>query len=195
MKTQTTGASGTPKHTNRLAAETSPYLQDHAHNPVDWYPWGAEAFKRAQAEHKPIHLSVGYAACHWCHVLAHESFEDEDTAKLLNERFVNIKVDREERPDVDRIYQIAQQLLTQRNGGWPLTMFLAHDDQRPFFGGTYFPREQRFGMPPFSQVLMRVREYYRDHRDELRVQGNSLVRVLDELTPPPAGAEEELNAT
>jgi uncharacterized protein len=194
-QTRHLNSDGTPRYTNRLSRETSPYLRQHAHNPVDWYAWGPEAFEAARSSGRPVHLSVGYSACHWCHVMAEESFEDEATARVLNENFVNIKVDREERPDVDRIYQIAQQLLTQRNGGWPLTMFLAHDDQRPFFGGTYFPREQRFGMPPFSQVLMRVREYYRDHRDELRVQGNSLVRVLDELTPPPAGAEEELNAT
>src|SRR5262249_21165498 len=130
---------GTPKYTNRLASETSPYLQLHAHNPVDWYPWGKPALERALRERKPINLSVGYLACHWCHVANAESFEDEDTARMLNENFVNIKVDREERPDIDRIYQIAQQMLTQRGGGWPLTMFLTHDDQKPFFGGTYFP--------------------------------------------------------
>src|SRR4030088_1299168 len=122
---------GTPKYTNRLAAETSPYLQQHAHNPVEWYAWGKEAFERAHREKKPIHLSVGYSACRWCHVLEEESFEDEATARILNELFVNIKVDREERPDIDRIYQLAQQMLTQRGGGWPLTMFLTHDDQRP----------------------------------------------------------------
>ena len=185
---------GTPRYTNRLAQQTSPYLRQHAHNPVDWYAWGPEAFAAARSSGRPIHLSVGYSACHWCHVMAAESFEDEATARVLNEHFINIKVDREERPDVDRIYQIAQQLLTQRSGGWPLTMFLCHDDQRPFFGGTYFPREQRFGMPPFTHVLMRVVEYYRDHREELRAQGNSLVRVLDEMLPPPAAADEELTA-
>src|ERR1700733_1168412 len=194
MKTQNTGASGTPKHTNRLAAETSPYLQDHAHNPVDWYPWGAEAFKRAQAEHKPIHLSVGYAACHWCHVLAHESFEDEETAKLLNDRFVNIKVDREERPDVDRIYQVAQQMLTQRSGGWPLTMFLTPDDQRPFFGGTYFPKTPRYGLPSFRQILERVAQYYVEHESVLREQGAAVVRAFEELNPPPASADVLLSA-
>jgi hypothetical protein len=185
---------GTPRYTNRLARETSPYLRQHAHNPVDWYAWGPEAFEAARSSGRPVHLSVGYSACHWCHVMAEESFEDEATAQLLNEHFINIKVDREERPDVDRIYQIAQQLLTQRSGGWPLTMFLCHDDQRPFFGGTYFPREQRYGMPPFTQVLMRVVEYYRDHLDDLRAQGNSLVRVLDDMLPPPAAADEELTA-
>ncbi len=185
---------GTPRYTNRLARETSPYLRQHAHNPVDWYAWGAEAFAAARSTGRPVHLSVGYSACHWCHVMAEESFEDQATARLLNENFINIKVDREERPDVDRIYQIAQQLLTQRSGGWPLTMFLCHDDQRPFFGGTYFPREPRYGMPAFSHVLNRVLEYYRDHLDELRDQGKSLVRVLKEMVPPPVAADEPLNA-
>jgi uncharacterized protein len=186
-------ADGTPRYTNRLSRETSPYLRQHAHNPVDWYAWGPEAFAAARSSGRPVHLSVGYSACHWCHVMAGESFEDEATARLLNENFINIKVDREERPDVDRIYQIAQQLLTQRSGGWPLTMFLCHDDQRPFFGGTYFAREPRYGMPPFTQVLMRVMEYYREHLDELRTQGSSLVRVLNEMLPPPAAADQELN--
>jgi uncharacterized protein YyaL (SSP411 family) len=185
---------GTPRYTNRLAGQTSPYLRQHAHNPVDWYAWGPEAFAAAHSLGRPVHLSVGYSACHWCHVMAEESFEDEATAQLLNENFINIKVDREERPDIDRIYQIAQQLLTQRSGGWPLTMFLSHDDQRPFFGGTYFPREPRYGMPAFAQLLMRVMEYYRDHLDELRAQGRSLVRVLNEMTPPPAAADETLTA-
>ncbi len=183
---------GTPRYTNRLGKQTSPYLRQHAHNPVDWYPWGPEAFAAARGSGRPVHLSVGYSACHWCHVMADESFEDEATAQLLNENFINIKVDREERPDVDRIYQIAQQLLTQRSGGWPLTMFLCHDDQRPFFGGTYFPREPRYGMPPFTHVLNRVMEYYREHFDELRLQGNSLVRVLNELVPPPVGTDAQL---
>jgi uncharacterized protein len=194
MRIRNVKADGTPRYTNRLARETSPYLRQHAHNPVDWYPWGAEAFAAARSSGRPVHLSVGYSACHWCHVMADESFEDEATAQMLNANFINIKVDREERPDVDRIYQIAQQLLTQRGGGWPLTMFLCHDDQRPFFGGTYFPRDQRYGMPPFTQVLLRVTQYYREHLAELRTQGESLVRVLDEMTPPPVGADEPLNS-
>src|SRR5262245_35887436 len=136
MTTHTSNAAA-----NRLAHETSPCLLQHARNPVDWYPWGAEALELARTTRKPVLLSVGYSACHWCHVMAHESFEDEATARLMNELFVNIKVDREERPDIDRIYQVAQQMLTRRSGGWPLTMFLTHDDQRPFFGGTYFPPE------------------------------------------------------
>src|SRR5688572_12807770 len=174
---------------NRLIHETSPYLQHHASNPVDWYPWGAEALERAREENKPILLSIGYAACHWCHVMAHESFADEATAKLLNEHFINIKVDREERPDIDRIYQIAQQMLTQRSGGWPLTMFLTHDDQRPFFGGTYFPKEARFGLPAFKDLLLRVAEYYRNHQADLRQQNDALMRVFDELTPAPSNAQ------
>ena len=155
MKSGHLNEDGTPKYTNHLIEETSPYLQDHAHNPVDWYAWGDKAFKRARAEGKPIHLSVGYAACHWCHVASSESFEDEDTARLLNDNFINIKVDREERPDIDRIYQIAQQMLTQRSGGWPLTMFTTPDGS-PFWGGTYFPPEPRWGRPSFRQVLQGV---------------------------------------
>ncbi len=172
---------------NRLASATSPYLQQHARNPVDWYPWGEEAFALARATGKPVLLSIGYSACHWCHVMAHESFEDPSIAAVMNELFVNIKVDREERPDIDRIYQIAQQLLTRRGGGWPLTMFLTHDDARPFFGGTYFPPEPRFGMPGFRTLLSRVAEYYRDHQQELRAQSASLVEALASIDAPVAG--------
>ena len=134
-------------HTNRLSQETSPYLQQHAHNPVDWYPWGAEALERARLEDKPIFLSIGYSTCHWCHVMAHESFENEAIAAIMNEHFVNIKVDREERPDLDETYMNAVQLLTGR-GGWPLSVFLT-PDLKPFYGGTYFPPEDRGGMPGF----------------------------------------------
>jgi uncharacterized protein len=183
---------GAPKYTNHLAPETSPYLRKHAHNPVEWYPWGSEALQRAQRDKKPIHLSVGYSACHWCGVLEQESFEDEATAKILNDNFINIKVDREERPDIDRIYQIAQQMLTQRGGGWPLTMFLTHDDQRPFFGGTYFPNEARYGLPAFKDVLQRVAAYYREHAGELREQNEALMAAFAELTPTPTGPETEL---
>ncbi len=189
MKSRHVNGDGTPRYTNRLSAEVSPYLQQHAHNPVDWYAWGNEAFARARAENKPIHLSVGYAACHWCHVLSDESFEDEATATVLNQLFVNIKVDREERPDIDRIYQIAQQMLTQRSGGWPLTMFLTPDDQRPFFGGTYFPKEPRYGLPAFKDLLARVAEYYREHQDDLRQQNAALMAAFADLTPPPAQDE------
>ncbi len=174
---------------NRLAAETSPYLLQHAANPVDWQPWSAPALDRARREDKPILLSIGYSACHWCHVMAHESFEHEPTAALMNELFVNIKVDREERPDIDRIYQIAQQLLTQRGGGWPLTMFLSPDDQMPFFGGTYFPREARYGMPSFGDLLRRVAGYFRDNRAAIREQNGRLAAVFADLLPaaPAAG--------
>jgi uncharacterized protein len=193
MNVRHRNADGTPKYTNRLAAQTSPYLQKHAHNPVEWFPWGNEAFERALAEQKPVHLSIGYSSCHWCSVLEEESFEDEETARLLNERFVNIKVDREERPDLDRIYQIAQHLITRRSGGWPLTMFLTPEDRRPFFGGTYFPKEPRYGMPAFRDVLARVSDYYAAHRPQLREQGDALLTVFGELEPPPASSETRLD--
>ena len=173
-------------HRNRLAAETSPYLRQHAANPVDWYPWGEESLALARRTGRPILLSIGYTACHWCHVMAHESFESESTAALMNTRFVNIKVDREERPDLDRLYQLAHQLLTQRGGGWPLTMFLTHDDQRPFFGGTYFPPQPRYGMPSFTELLTHVADYYRDHLAELRASAGAVVQALGRLEPPPA---------
>ncbi len=169
--------------TNRLSKETSPYLLQHADNPVDWYPWGEEAFGLARESGKPVLLSVGYSACHWCHVMAHESFEDDATAQLMNELFVNIKVDREERPDVDKIYQTAHQLLTQRGGGWPLTMFLSPDDQRPFFGGTYFPNEARYGMPSFSDLLVKVSDYFSQHRDDIADQGDRLSEIFERLIP------------
>jgi uncharacterized protein YyaL (SSP411 family) len=146
--------------TNRLKSETSPYLQQHADNPVDWYPWGEEALALAREQNKPILLSIGYSACHWCHVMAHESFEDVETAAMMNRHFINIKVDREERPDLDHIYQTAHQMLTERNGGWPLTLFLT-PDQTPFFGGTYFPKQARHGLPGFMAVMARVDEIYR----------------------------------
>jgi uncharacterized protein YyaL (SSP411 family) len=179
---------------NRLKKETSPYLLQHADNPVDWYPWGDEAFARAREQDKPVLLSIGYSACHWCHVMAHESFEDDATAEVMNELFVNIKVDREERPDVDKIYQTAQQLLTQRTGGWPLTMFIDPEDRRPFFGGTYFPNEARYGMPAFSELLKSVSTYFREQRDEVRRQGAKLTEVLGRLEPPAAGDELAITA-
>jgi uncharacterized protein YyaL (SSP411 family) len=179
---------------NRLATETSPYLLQHADNPVHWYPWGDEAFALARDEGKPVLLSVGYSACHWCHVMAHESFEDAATAELMNELFVNIKVDREERPDVDKIYQTAHQLLTQRGGGWPLTMFLNPEDQRPFFGGTYFPNEPRHGMPSFGDLLRKVAEYYGERRDEIRQQGERLTEIFSQLEPPAAQASSRLDS-
>ncbi len=156
-----------PKFTNRLANETSPYLLQHAHNPVDWQPWDDESLARARDQDQPILLSIGYSACHWCHVMEHESFEDEHTARFMNEHFVCIKVDREERPDLDKIYQTAHHLLTQRPGGWPLTVALTPDDHVPFFAGTYFPKEPRYGMPGFIDVLRRVAAFYREHRADL----------------------------
>src|SRR6187397_2360688 len=157
--------SGQPKHTNRLARSTSPYLLQHAHNPVDWYPWGEDALARARAEDKPILLSIGYAACHWCHVMEHESFEDEDTARLMNEHFVPVKVDREERPDVDSVYMDAVVSLTGQ-GGWPMTVFLTPAAE-PFFGGTYYPPEPRQGLPSFRQILRAVAEAWRDRREDV----------------------------
>jgi uncharacterized protein len=161
---------------NRLAAETSPYLLQHADNPVDWYPWGEEAFARARDEDLPVLLSVGYAACHWCHVMEHESFEDEETARLMNDRFVPVKVDREERPDVDGLYMDAVVAMTG-HGGWPMTVFLTPDG-RPFYGGTYFPPEPRHGMPSFSQVLEAVSEAYRTRRTDLEQQAELLVDAI-----------------
>jgi uncharacterized protein YyaL (SSP411 family) len=159
---------------NALKDETSPYLLQHAENPVAWHPWNDAALALARSADKPILLSIGYSACHWCHVMAHESFEDDETAKLMNRLFVNIKVDREERPDLDRIYQLAQQMFTGRAGGWPLTMFLTPDDHVPIFAGTYFPKRANYGMPAFSDVLVRVESYYREHRDEIRRNGRNL---------------------
>ena len=179
---------------NRLAKETSPYLLQHADNPVDWYPWGDEAFALARETGKPVLLSIGYSACHWCHVMAHESFEDEKAAAVMNELFVNVKVDREERPDVDKIYQVAHQLITQRPGGWPLTMFLDGDDQRPFFGGTYFPNEPRHGMPAFTDLLEKVAEHYAKNRDDVRQQGERMVEVFTKIEPAPASADVALSA-
>lgn len=162
------------KMPNRLINETSPYLLQHAYNPVDWFPWGEEALFKARDENKPILLSIGYSACHWCHVMEHESFENEQTAAVMNELFVNIKVDREERPDLDKIYQFAHQLLTQRGGGWPLNMFLTPDDQTPFFGGTYFPPTSRHGLPPFTEILKKVAQYYWENPQDIDKQNDSV---------------------
>jgi uncharacterized protein YyaL (SSP411 family) len=169
---------------NHLVDETSPYLLQHADNPVEWYPWGEAALQRAKQENRPILLSIGYSACHWCHVMAHESFEDLGTAELMNELFVNIKVDREERPDLDKIYQVAQQMLTHGSGGWPLTMFLT-PQQQPFFGGTYFPKEPRYGMPAFRDLLRRVAQYYREQGEEIATQNAQLQAALAAMVPPP----------
>ena len=170
-----------PLARNRLAETTSPYLQQHADNPVDWYPWNEEALAKARAQDKPILLSIGYSACHWCHVMAHESFEDPATAELMNTHFVNIKVDREERPDLDRLYQTAQALLTQRTGGWPLTMFLTPHDHIPFFGGTYFPKEPHHGLPAFKDLLVRIAAFYHEHHDEIETQNSALLEALNQI--------------
>ncbi len=163
---------------NRLADQTSPYLLQHAHNPVDWYPWGPEALERARQEDRPIFLSIGYAACHWCHVMERESFENADTAALMNEHFVSIKVDREERPDLDDVYMAAVQAMTG-SGGWPMSVFLT-PDLRPFFGGTYFPPEDRHGMAGFPRVLASVADAYRTRRDEVEAQAGTLATHLQQ---------------
>ena len=154
------GGAHRARMTNRLAAETSPYLRQHADNPVDWWPWNDEALALARREGRPILLSIGYAACHWCHVMAHESFEDPATADVMNALFVNIKVDREERPDIDKVYQLAHQALARRGGGWPLTVFLSPGDLVPFYAGTYFPKTPRHGLQSFVQVLQGVRRWF-----------------------------------
>jgi uncharacterized protein YyaL (SSP411 family) len=172
---------------NRLADETSPYLLQHAENPVEWHPWGEEALARAREEDKPILLSVGYAACHWCHVMAHESFEDADTAALMNERFVNVKVDREERPDVDGIYMDAVVAMTG-HGGWPLTVFLTPEGE-PFLGGTYFPPEPKHGMPAFREVLVAVSDLYRERREEVARRAQLMLEALEQAAASAPSSE------
>jgi len=175
---------------NRLSQETSPYLRQHADNPVDWYAWCEEALTAACVQDKPILLSIGYSACHWCHVMAHESFEDVQVAALMNENFINIKVDREERPDLDHIYQAAQSMLTGRSGGWPLTMFLT-PQQQPFFGGTYFPKQARYNLPGFAELLPRVAAYYREQKAEIERQGAALDEAFaysQDINEPAASA-------
>src|SRR3954471_12064695 len=159
---------------NRLKDATSPYLLQHADNPVDWYQWGEEALNTARAEDKPILLSVGYSACHWCHVMAHESFEDPETAAIMNANFINIKVDREERPDIDEIYMQATMMFNRGNGGWPMTVFLLPDG-RPFHAGTYFPKANNYGMPSFQRVIAAVLEAYHNRRGEVE-------QIADQVT-------------
>ena len=168
---------------NRLASETSPYLRQHADNPVDWRPWDADALAEARRSDKPILLSIGYSACHWCHVMAHESFADKATAAVMNEHFVNIKVDREERPDLDKVYQLAHQILTQRPGGWPLTAFLDPHTLAPFFAGTYFPKTPRLMLPGFISLMQRVHQAFSQNRDALAEQGRKLVQLMGRLNP------------
>lgn len=164
---------------NRLAQETSPYLQQHQNNPVDWYPWGEEALTRARSENKPILLSIGYSACHWCHVMAHESFENPEIAQLMNERFINIKVDREERPDLDQIYQNVAQAITQ-SGGWPLTVFLT-PELKPYFGGTYYPPEDRWGRPGFPRVLKALSDAYANDPAAVTENADKLTDFIRQL--------------
>ncbi len=187
--------SGLVSPTNRLRDETSPYLRQHANNPVDWYPWGDEAFEKARAEDKPLFISIGYASCHWCHVMAHESFEDEEIAAALAQSFVAVKVDREERPDIDTVYMAATQALTG-SGGWPMSVFCTPDG-RPFFAGTYFPPTERHGMPSFRRVLEALSEAWTEHRAQVDEQADALVdavakevRLADELTVA-AGDDDE----
>ncbi len=177
-------SSGERSHTNRLIRETSPYLLQHAHNPVDWYPWGDEAFERARAEDKPVLLSVGYSSCHWCHVMERESFEDPATAQIMNDFFVSIKVDREERPDVDAIYMDAVQAMSG-HGGWPMTVFLTPEGV-PFYGGTYFPPTDRHGLPGFPRLLHAVGQAWQSQREGLLEQGKQVLAALDKshLTAP-----------
>jgi len=164
------------KHTNNLINETSPYLLHHAHNPVNWYAWGDESLKKSKEQDKPILISIGYSACHWCHVMERESFEDEATAQLMNEYFINIKIDREERPDLDHIYMDAVQAITG-SGGWPLNVFLT-PDLKPFFGGTYFPPVKAFNRNSWKEVLVAVARAYKERRDEISAQAETLIRHL-----------------
>src|SRR4051794_16835558 len=166
---------------NRLIDETSPYLLQHANNPVDWRPWGDDALARAKAEDKPLLLSIGYAACHWCHVMERESFEDATVAAVMNEHFVPVKVDREERPDVDAVYMSATQALTGQ-GGWPMTVFCTPEGV-PFLAGTYFPPEERQGMPSFRRVLEQVDELWRTRRDDLLQQGQRVMQTIEQGAP------------
>ncbi len=178
---------------NRLAAETSPYLSQHQDNPVDWYPWGPEALERSRKEDKPIFLSIGYSACHWCHVMAHESFENDDIAALLNEKFINIKVDREERPDLDQIYMNAVQIMT-RSGGWPMSVFLT-PDLKPFYGGTYWPPDARMGMPGFTQIIHGVDDAWQNRRQAAMEQAEQLTEHLQQLEIVPrssGGIDQDL---
>src|SRR5690349_23037680 len=178
---------------NRLSRETSPYLQQHANNPVDWYPWGPEALERAKREDRPILLSVGYSACHWCHVMAHESFEDPAVAQVMNRHFVNVKVDREERPDLDQIYQTAHQMIAQRPGGWPLTMFLTPEGA-PFFGGTYFPKLSRHGLPAFADLCERIAAIWRERQADIAAQNAALAEAFGRLLPATPAEPGQLSA-
>ena len=170
-----------PMHTNRLADATSPYLLQHAHNPVDWYPWGEEALARARSEEKPILLSIGYSACHWCHVMENESFEDEEIARILNDKFVSIKVDREERPDIDKLYMKTSMLMTG-SGGWPLTIIMT-PDKKPFYAGTYIPKKSRFGRIGLMTLIPQINEFWKNQRARVKEIGESIVKSLNQISP------------
>ena len=166
-----------PVFTNRLSQESSPYLRQHAHNPVDWHPWGPEALEQARKLDRPIFLSIGYSACHWCHVMEHESFENEDIARVLNDNFVSIKVDREERPDLDQIYMMAVQQMNQGQGGWPMSVFLTPALQ-PFYGGTYYPPDDRYGRPGFRRLLLLLAEAWKTRRPEINDVADHITEFL-----------------
>ena len=189
----TRNSAAEPEFTNRLIHETSPYLRQHAHNPVDWYPWGQEALDKAKREDKPILLSIGYSACHWCHVMERESFENEAIAEVMNAHFVNIKVDREERPDLDTLYMNYVQMTTG-SGGWPMTVFLT-PDQIPFYGGTYFPPEDRFGRPGFGRLCLTLAEAYREKKEEIEARGPDIVQSLAAMNTLPPGAGKVTTAS
>ncbi|MCW8933676.1 MAG: thioredoxin domain-containing protein [Gammaproteobacteria bacterium] len=178
---------------NKLSNETSPYLLQHADNPVNWFPWNEESLDLAKQQNKPILLSIGYSACHWCHVMAHESFEDAETAELMNKHFINIKVDREERPDLDKIYQTTHSLLTSRSGGWPLTVFLSPENQMPFFAGTYFPDKPRHNMPSFKQIMHMVTDAYENKQSKIQQQEISIENILKDISSHNP-ANNELNS-
>src|SRR5450755_2532422 len=184
--------SATPNHTNRLAQEKSPYLLQHAHNPVDWFAWNDEAFAKGRRENKPIFLSVGYSTCHWCHVMERESFEDEKIGKFLNEHFISIKVDREERPDVDKIYMTFVQSTTG-SGGWPLNVFLT-PDLKPFFGGTYFPPDARYGRPSFLQLLQQISSLWQERRSEITASADEIHTRLESAPANSSGTNSALMA-
>ncbi|MBN2126264.1 MAG: thioredoxin domain-containing protein, partial [Deltaproteobacteria bacterium] len=178
------------KTANRLIREKSPYLLQHAHNPVDWHPWGEEAFEQAKQDDKPVFLSIGYSTCHWCHVMEKESFEDPEAAALMNEHFVSIKVDREERPDLDHVYMTVCQMMTG-SGGWPLTIVMT-PDRRPFFAGTYIPRESRFGRTGMLELVPRIGGIWRDRREEVLQSAESITRALREVEKNTPGGDPDL---
>src|SRR3989338_3178754 len=182
----------THPHTNRLIHEKSPYLLQHAHNPVDWYSWAAEAFAKAKKEDKPIFLSIGYSTCHWCHVMEHESFENEEIAQVLNEHFVPVKVDREERPDLDNVYMTVVTALTG-SGGWPLSVFLS-PDKKPFYGGTYFPPQARWGAPGFKDVLLSIHNSWQTQKQEILKSGEAITQALQERSGARRVEKIDLNA-